>query len=356
MASAERPSPPTGDGLVDAELAEQPEALERLLRDGRQDAKELAGRLRRDPISHVVIAARGSSDNAARYAQYVLGARHGLNVSLATPSLHSVYQQPPQFTGALVAGISQSGQSPDIVAVLADARAQGRPTLAVTNDLESPLASTADHVIDLRTGPERAVAATKTYTNSLGAIAMLSAALRGDSADDAMLAMAPERIAETIAATGSAEAALVPYAQAQTMAVVGRGFGYGTAHEIALKIKELTGVVAAGYSAADLIHGPIAAVHDGFGVFVVALSGPTLGGLTELVGRLRERGARIIIASDDRALTDAADTRFVLPDGPEWLAPLWATVPGQVTAITLTRLRGADPDNPSGLSKVTHTT
>jgi glucosamine--fructose-6-phosphate aminotransferase (isomerizing) len=342
---------------VDRELAEQPEALARLIGGARDEVAGLVDRLRRTPVTHVVIAARGSSDNAARYAQYVFGGRHRLPVALATPSLHTLYDTPPTFAGALVVGISQSGQSPDIVRVLADARAQGCPTLALTNDVSSPLASAADHVIDLRAGPERAVAATKTYTNSLGAVALLSAALSGRREDAAAVSASPERVAAalTLAAEHGHGDAFAPYADAMAMAVVGRGYAYSTTHEVALKIKELTGAIAVPYSAADLLHGPIAAVRRGFPVFLVAPSGRTLPNLAELVEPLRLRGARLLVASDDGALLGAADTPLPLPSGPEWLAPLWATIPGQVAAITLTRLRGGDPDAPLGLSKVTHT-
>ncbi|MBA2316197.1 MAG: SIS domain-containing protein [Euzebyales bacterium] len=342
---------------VDDELAEQPEALARLIGGAGDEIAVLADRLRRTPVTQVVIAARGSSDNAARYAQYVFGGRHRLPVALAAPSLHTLYEAPPTFTGALVIGISQSGQSPDIVRVLADARAQGCPTLALTNEVSSPLASTADHVIDLRAGPERAVAATKTYTNSLGAVALLSAALSGRREDAEAVRATPERVAAALAlaAEHCHPDAFAPYADAMAIAVIGRGYAYSTAHEIALKIKELTGAIAAPYSAADLLHGPIAAVRRGLPVFLVAPSGRTLPNLADLVEPLRLRGARLLVASDDEALLGAADTPLPLPAGPEWLAPAWATIPGQVAAIAMTRLRGDDPDAPLGLSKVTHT-
>lgn len=348
---AETPGP-----SVDAELAEQPEALRRLLADGAEPIAALAQRLAADDVTHVVIAARGSSDNAARYAQYVLGARHGLPVALATPSLHTLYDASPRFDGALVIGISQSGQSPDIVQVLRDARTQGRPTAAITNDLSSPLALEADHAIDLRTGPERAVAATKTYTSSLGVVAMLSAALTHDPADEAALAALPDRVAAASTSWQDPAVALVGYADLPALAVVGRGYAYSTAHEVALKIKELTGAIAVPYSAADLLHGPIAAVGAGFPVLLVAPTGRTSASLADLSGRLHARGARLLVISDDAALLEAADTPIPIPPGPEWLAPIWATVPGQQAAIALTRLRGDDPDAPHGLNKVTHTT
>src|SRR5690348_3435440 len=164
------------------ELREQPEALARLLDRQAGTAREAAGLFRRPDVRYVLIASRGSSANVARYAQYLFGRAHRVPVMFATPSLYTVYGQPPRLDGGLVVGISQSGASPDIVAVLAEARRQGRPTLALVNDVDSPLAHTADVVLSLEAGVEHAVAATKTYLNSLGAIALLFAAVDGEAA------------------------------------------------------------------------------------------------------------------------------------------------------------------------------
>src|SRR5216117_3939902 len=165
---------------LEAELCEQPDALERFLRAETAAARALADELAFRDIRYVVIAARGSSDNAARYAQYLFGAVNRLPVALATPSLYTLYRTPPRLDSALVIGISQSGASPDVWSVVAEARAQGCPTIAITNEPSSPLAEAAEHVIALHAGPERAVAATKTYLNSLAAVALVSASLTGD--------------------------------------------------------------------------------------------------------------------------------------------------------------------------------
>ncbi|MGH3050176.1 MAG: SIS domain-containing protein, partial [Gaiellaceae bacterium] len=165
---------------LEAELREQPEALARLLDHSRPAAREAAAVFRRRGVRYVLIASRGSSSNVARYAQYLLGRAHRVPVMFATPSLYTIYEQPPRLDGAVVVGISQSGASPDVVSVLAEARSQGRPTIALVNDVASPLARTADLVVPLAAGTERAVAATKTYSNSLGAVALLFA--EGDDA------------------------------------------------------------------------------------------------------------------------------------------------------------------------------
>src|SRR3954449_12897106 len=151
---------------LERELREQPAALERLLERQRESAERIAALFRREDVGYVLIASRGSSSNAARYAQYVLGRAHRVPVAFATPSLYTLYEQPPRLDGALVLGISQSGESPDVRAVIEEARRQGRPTIALTNAPGSPIAQAAEAVLPLEAGEERAVAATKTYVNS----------------------------------------------------------------------------------------------------------------------------------------------------------------------------------------------
>ncbi len=187
------------DTFLYREIHEQPEVLARLLEAEQKTARELAAEIRRREIGQVVIAARGTSDNAARYAKYLLGAANGLLVGLATPSLFTIYQQPPRFGNALVLGISQSGKSPDIVSVVAEGQRQGALTAAITNEPASDLGQTADFILELHAGEERSVAATKTYTAELAAIALLSVSLDGDAGRHEMLARMPQRVAEAMA-------------------------------------------------------------------------------------------------------------------------------------------------------------
>ncbi|HEU5214985.1 MAG TPA: SIS domain-containing protein [Gaiellaceae bacterium] len=341
---------------LETELREQPEALQRLL-DGQADAARSAARLfRRRDLRYLLIASRGSSSNVARYAQYLLGRAHRVPVMFATPSLYTIYGQPPRLDGGLVLGISQSGASPDVVSVLAEAREQGRPTLALTNDVDSPLARTADAVLPLEAGREQAVAATKTYVNSLGAVALLFAEVSGDAAARDELALMPQALAAQIELSLSAPPPLDEYRDSVGMTVVARGVNYGTGFEIALKIRELSGLVTEAYSPADLMHGPIAAIQPGWPVVVVAPSGPARPSVEEIVPPLRARGARLVAVSDVKAVLRRAHTRLVLAPGvPEWLSPLTAVVPGQVAAMVLASLRGLDLDRPTGLRKVTLT-
>ncbi|HJQ48963.1 MAG TPA: SIS domain-containing protein [Gaiellaceae bacterium] len=341
---------------LEAELREQPEALRHLLERQLEAARAAARLFRKRDVRYVLIASRGSSSNVARYAQYLLGRAHRVPVMFATPSLYTIYKQPPRLDGALVLGISQSGASPDVVAVLAEAREQGRPTLALTNDVESQLAKTAEVVLPLDAGEEHAVAATKTYLNSLGAVALLFAETSNDAAARDELNAMPDALARQIELSLDEPPPLDEYRDAVGLTVVARGVNYGTGFEIALKIRELSGLVTEAYSPADLMHGPIAAIQPDWPVVVVAPSGPARPSVVEIVPPLRARGARLLAISDVRAVVRRARTALLLaPDVPEWLSPLTAVVPGQVTALRLARLRGLDLDHPAGLRKVTLT-
>ena len=285
------------------EILEQPAAATRFLATQSAAVDAIAEAIRGRDIDHVVIAARGTSDHAAIYAQYVLGVRHGLTVGLATPSVVSVYGADPRLTRTLVLAISQSGASPDIVAVVEAARRQGAPTVALTNDPGSPLAERADWTLDLSAGPERAIAATKTYTASLLAVAALSAALMDDpatrAADRAAVAQAPDTLAAMLALEPEMERIARDHAAADRLLVIARGFEYATAREWAIKIKELAQVFADPYSAADFEHGPVALVEPGVPVIAIVRDGPTAAGLIEQLARLREAlDAHLTIVSD----------------------------------------------------------
>ena len=336
-----------------SELGDSPRIVGQLLGASGQ-VEAVARAVRAREIDLAVIAARGTSDHAALYAQYILGARNGLLVAPAAPSLVSLYGAPPRLCNALVIGISQSGKSPDVVAVLAESRRQGALTVAITNDPASELAAAAEYLVELEAGEERAVAATKTYLAEIAVIAMLSAALSGDQKSQDELRAIPVALQAAV----EQEAVVIPIAEAwareNRCAVLARGFHYATAREWALKLKELAYVLADPYSAADFQHGPIALITEGFPVLAVATSGPALEGMTELLEKVQNAGARLLVLSDVAALRDFGD--FVqLPPVPEWLSPLVAIVPAQLFAYHLARARGLDTEAPRNLSKVTLT-
>ncbi|MBW3618761.1 MAG: SIS domain-containing protein [Actinobacteria bacterium] len=338
---------------LDRELHEQPEVLARWLDAGDRTFPELRRDLATRGARYVVVAARGTSDNAARYAGYVWGMEAGLPVALATPSAYLGYGRPPRLDGALVVGLSQSGASPDLVAVLAEARRQGRPTVAVTNDTTSPLARTADHVVGLGAGPELAVAATKTYTAELLAVAALAHALGGADRRLALTSV-PAAVAAMLAEPG-ADALADVLADAGRVVVLGRGFHLATAHEWALKLQELASVVAQPWSTADLLHGPVAAVDATVPVLAVVSAGPLALGVRDVLSDLAGRGVRIGVVTDVRAVAAVAGVAVPLPDVPEWLAPIVAIVAGQRCSVAAARARGLDPEHPRGLAKVTRT-
>jgi len=341
---------------LEHELREQPEALARLLDRQSGNAQQLAELFQRDDVNYILIASRGSSANAARYAQYLLGRANRVPVAFATPSLYTLYGQPPRLDGALVIGISQSGESPDVRAVIEHARRQGRPTIAITNRPGSPIAAAAEAVLPLEAGEELAVAATKTYVNSLGAVALLFASSTKDERALRELHLMPERIAAQIEHSFADAARLEELAGIRGGTVVARGINYGTAFEIALKVRELSGLLFEAWSAADLMHGPVAAIAPGWPVLALAPSGPTLDSMKTVIRGLAERGAKVIaIADAEDVLGAGAAAMRLVPDVPEWLSPLTTVIPGQVTAFHLAQLNGSDLDSPHGLSKITLT-
>ncbi len=339
------------------EIHSQPETLKKSYEHNLDNVKAIGAALRERNIQYAFMAARGTSDNAARYANYLWGAYNRLPVALATPSLFSIYQQPPQLNGALVIGISQSGQSPDIVNVLIEGKKQGRPTLAITNAPDSPMAEAADFVIDVAAGEEKAVAATKTYTTQLLAIAMLSAAVAGDDARLEALVKLPNWVTQVLEQDVHIANLAPRYRYMNQCVVLGRGYNYSTAFEWSLKMKELTYVIAEPYSSADFRHGPIAVVGDGFPVMAVAPSGAVFPDMLDLLKRLvNDHQAELLVMSNEPSALELATSPIELPNGmPEWISPLVSIVPGQLFSYYLTAVKGYNTESPRGLNKVTKT-
>ncbi len=338
------------------EIHQQPNVLANLFAVERANIQRVADELKTRHITHAFIAARGTSDNAGRYAQYLFGAVNALPVGLATPSLYSIYHRPPKFQDALVIGISQSGASPDIVSVVATARAQGAATLAITNVPNSPLGKSADYVIPLHAGEEHSVAATKTYTTQLMALALLSASMAHDAEMFAVLEKIPAQMQNVLLVNDEIARVAERYRYMQVCVVIGRGFNYATAFETALKIKELTYVLAEPYSSADFLHGPVALIEEAFPTIVIAPSGVMNQELEKFVRALNVRGAEVIAISDVPEILKLA--RIALPlraTVPEWASPLVSIVAGQLLAMHLANARDYDVDRPRGLRKVTET-
>jgi glucosamine--fructose-6-phosphate aminotransferase (isomerizing) len=340
-----------------SEIQEQPGCLEWLLLKQRSTVEEIAKRIKVTDIRFVFVAARGTSENAGRYANYVWGAMNGLPVALAAPSLFTYYNRPPNLHGGFVVGISQSGRSPDIVSVLVEGRRQGCLTLAITNSIDSPLANAADFVLDIGAGEENAVAATKTYTAELMAIAMLSASMTGNSNRWQELFGLPVWIQRALNGHCDYDEIVKRFQAITKCVVLGRGFNYSTAYEWALKLKELTYVEAQPYSTADFLHGPIATVDGAFPVLAVVSEGAVCGSILDVLRKLRsEQKIDLAVISDVRAVLDLARTAIPMPAGiPEWLSPLVSIVPAQLFCYHLALAKGCDTESSRGIHKVTET-
>jgi glucosamine--fructose-6-phosphate aminotransferase (isomerizing) len=347
------------------EIHQTPQLIREQLEASGAALEAVAAAVRRARPRWVSIVARGTSDHAAIYARYLIETQLGWPVALASPSVTTIYHAPTDWTGGLVVAVSQSGRSPDLLAVIDAARDGGALTVAVTNVAGSPLEEAAALTVPCRAGEERAVAATKSYVAELAALAGIVAALAPGSDLAAALPDVPVVLEETLAVatgwfaeTGDARGRelVEAIAAAGRALVVSRGFNLATALETALKLKETGQIFAEGYSSADLEHGPIALASPGIPTLVFRPDGPMGAAIDPAARRARTLGARpwTIGASALAGLPDALEIP-ALVDLPEALTPLALILPGQLLAEAVAVRRGLSPDAPAGLSKVTLT-
>jgi len=337
------------------EITEQPAVASTLIKEEFQNIQNIVNDIKND-FDYVLIAARGSSDNAARYAQYLFGLNNRIQIGLATPSLFTLYSSPPRLKNALVLSISQSGMSPDIVEIVKNANTQGCKTVCITNNAKSPLAQESDHTIPIHAGEEKSVAATKSYTNSLLTLAMISAALMQNEEFNHEINRIPDYMQTTIGNSEKLTDQIQRYRYIQSCAVLGRGLNYSTAFEVALKVKELTGINANPYSSADFRHGPIATVYRGFPVFLIAPHGDVFNDMQKMFTDLLDLQAEVISISNDDTITQKSNLGFSIPDAiPETLSPVVSAIPGQFFGRQIAIERNLNPDKPEGLNKVTTT-
>ena len=336
------------------EIDEQPAALRRTL----EGFLPLTGELRTvaKETRQVLFIARGSSDNAAVYGQYLCSVRGGRLATLASPSVATTYRANLDLRGVLAVALSQSGATEEIVETLEWAQTCGARTVGVTNVGRSPLTEVADLALVTEAGTEVAVPATKTFTTQLAAMAVLALALAEDERELEALRAVPDAVADILAVAPAAEALAERLTYADTLVVSGRGYAYSTALEVALKLKEACYVSAVGLSYADLLHGPIAIVDPNTPALLVAAGdGPVLPGMTTLARRIVDAGAHVYGIGGDQAFADTCRSALPGPALPEHLAPLALVVPGQLLVEALARAKGIDPDAPRGLRKVTQT-
>jgi glucosamine--fructose-6-phosphate aminotransferase (isomerizing) len=340
------------DSNMSAEIREQPEILRRLIEEGWDEILLVARALRERRLRSVMIAARGTSDNAALYAKYLFEVNLDVPTALASPSTFTLYEGNMALDDVLVIGISQSGESKDILETVRRSRALGATTLTVTNNASSSMAQATEHHFSLRAGKEESVAATKTYTAQLLVLYLLVAALRGERLGDEVRRL-PEQVREALDVEWEGTER---YRYAEYLVATSRGYNLPTAQEAALKLMETSYVVAQAFSAADLRHGPIAMIGSDFPVVAIVPLGKVQEDLRSLVNSLHNRGAELIAISNDRSVLEKASAKFEVPvQCPEELSPILYAAPIQLFAENLARLKNLNPDNPRGLSKVTET-
>jgi glucosamine--fructose-6-phosphate aminotransferase (isomerizing) len=345
---------PASSTMLD-EIAEQPDALVRLLACS-PEYGAVAAEMRRRAAPYIRLVGHGSSDNAASYGVYAFGLLPGWTAGRDSISLTVYYGADIDVSGSCVVALSQSGETPDVVEYVERARSRGAFTVGVTNDVGSSLAHAAEAVLPLAAGPERAVAATKTYTAQLAALALLAghAAERGGEIVDAIRSAA-DAMRETIAVLESKVVELsVPFAYVGRMFVIGRGPEFATARELSLKLLETCRVAAEPLTATDLVHGPVAALDTLFPIWAIASDEQSLPAVVEAARRAQEVGATLVACGSLAGRLERPDYLLPVPETTlPILAPLVSIVPGQLFAWALARAKGLDPDRPVGLSKIT---
>ena len=339
------------------EIRQQPEALARTLAAELRRVERFRRLVEKKKPRLVVLVARGTSDNAALFGRYLVEITTGIPVSLAAPSIATLYEAPMHYRDALVVGISQSGESTDTNMVLERARQSGAVTLGITNEAGSSMANIAEHLFLVRAGREKSVAATKTYTGQMLAMYLLAYAL-GGGVRIAELERLPEAVAAALELEPEMDALSERYRFMKNAVVVGRGLNYANAFEFALKLMETCYVVAERFSSADFLHGPIALVEQGFPVFAFAPPGKTWASMGAMLTKLRGLRAEIVSIADpgNREVEQCSTKVIRLPRrSKELLTPIPYIVPAQMFAACLAVKKGLDPDKPRTLSKVTLT-
>lgn len=338
--------------LMLQEIAEQPAVLERTILSEREKVGRLRTFFQHRDIELIVIVARGSSDNASLFGRYLLEVTTGIPVSLSAPSVVTLYNAKLDLSRALVVGVSQSGEGPDINAVLESAKASGAFTLGITNEAESTMAKIADETMLIHAGREQSVAATKTYTGQMLHFYMLAAALKDNGLEFEKI---PSYAENALGLMPNVREIVDRYTFMENCVVVGRGMNYGNSYELALKLMETCYVVAERFSSADFFHGPLAIVERRFPVIMFGPSGVTKKSSIDLLEELRELHADCLSITNDPDIAALSPHSLRLPQMDEFLTPIPFIIPAQLFAALLSEAKGIDPDAPRSLKKVTRT-
>ena len=335
------------------EIGEQPEVLEKTIKAERAKIEKLGVFLRSKDIDLIVLVARGSSDNASLFGRYLLETNCGIPVSLAAPSVYTLYNTKLKLNRAVVIGVSQSGEGVDINHVLQDAKQAGAFTVGITNEANSTMAKVADETLLIHAGREKSVAATKTYTGQMLHFYMLASVLANEKLDFERI---PNFAAQTLQLKDEVKQLVERYIFMENCVVVGRGMNYGNSYELALKLMETCYVVAERFSSADFFHGPLAIIERRFPVILFAPKGVTKQSSVDLLKRLQELHADSFSITNDKDIAKLSTKSLLLPKNiDEILSPIPFIIPAQLFAALLSEAKGINPDAPRSLSKVTQT-
>lgn len=342
---------------LEKEIREQPSVLAGIAEKNKNTIKNLVSAAKAAGVNNIYFAARGTSDHASIYAQYLFGIYAGIPCGLTTPSVVSKYGSRLNFKGSLVIGVSQSGQAADVLTVIEDAKASGAVTAAITNDESSPLALKADYHLFCAAGKETSIAATKTFTAQMYLLALLCAEWSNSSDLSEILSKIPDGVKNVLDyVPAKIESFIGEYKNLEHGVILGRGTAYPIALEGALKILETNRMRMKGYPISDFHHGPMAQVHEGDFTVLLAAEGPVMDDAEAMLARLDTVGADTLVITDSESLAESRKKSILLPNlGSDTATPFFMAVTMQLIALKLTEVRGIDPDVSDVLNKITVT-
>lgn len=335
------------------EIQEQPNVLERTIKEESATAKKIADLIKQHDIGHIIMVARGSSDNACIFGKYLFETVTGIPVSLASPSVVTLYKAKLKMKNTLVIGVSQSGEGTDINIYLDEAKKAGALTVSITNERNSTMAGITDEALFIHAGREVSVAATKTYTGQMLHFYLLADALGHKPIDINRL---PELANRSLEANLHVAEIAKQYIFMDQCVVLGRGMNYCNSFELGLKLMETCYVISERFSTADFFHGPLAVIDQRFPAILFAPNGESLNGSIEVLARLKELGAHTtVITNSDEAAKNASQAIMLSSEIEEFISPIPFIIPGQLFAAHLAEIKGINPDNPRSIKKVTQT-
>jgi len=338
------------------EIREQPVALERCIRENTEAIKKIIEEINKQDIQWIYIAARGTSNHASIYGKYIIESELGIPVALAAPSVFTLYNRTLKFKNSLVIAVSQSGKAADALEVIRSANKQNALTVSITNSPDSPLAVESKYHLCCSAGPEKSVAATKTFTTEMMLFAQLTAEWAKNSTMSKNLSLVPERVSGILENSSVIESFVPRYRFMNECFVLSRGTNYAIALESALKIQETTYSRAKAFAVSDFQHGPIAMIDRNIPVIIYAPNGPSFGDTAAIINKLTENNIELIVISNDENALSKGTSSFAIPQtNDDIVSPFYNAVVAQLFACNLSLAKGLNPDSPRMLQKVTVT-